>query len=163
MALAAPWEQLAQHADLTAAAAECNDASAAALPAASGERLGRATRAMRLGDWLAAERVLGEEVKERPGGCWLALDLRAACCLQRGRHDLALDDAMQCTKLNPDWARGWARLGAAQLCLGHARAAASAYRQGLSLDGGSREMQLGLKLAQAALAAQGSRRKAMRH
>lgn len=67
---------------------------------------------MRLGDWLAAERVLGEEVKERPGACWLALDLRAACCLQRGRHDLALDDAMQCTKLNPEW---WAGCEAARL------------------------------------------------
>lgn len=60
-------------------------------------------------------------------------------------------------------ARGWARLGAAHLCLGHARAAASAYRQGLSLDASSREMRLGLQLAQAAVAAQGDRRKAMRH
>ncbi|KAL4422512.1 hypothetical protein ABPG75_008709 [Micractinium tetrahymenae] len=163
MAVAAPWEQLARHADLTAAAAACAGAGGAALPTATGERLARATRAMRLGDWLAAERVLGQEVKEQPESCWLALDLRAACCLQRGRHDLALDDAMLCTKLNPSWARGWARLGAAHLCLGHARAAASAYRQGLGLDGGSREMQVGLQLAQAALAAQGDRRKAMRH
>lgn len=89
-------------------ACSCAGAGAGATvqPPPSADRLGRATRAMRLGDWLAAERVLGEEVKQQPENCWLALDLRAACCLQRGRHDLALDDAMLCTKLNPSW---WAR------------------------------------------------------
>lgn len=59
-------------------------------------------------------------------------------------------------------ARGWARLGAAHLCLGHARAALSAYERGLQLSPGSREMQLGAELARERLAAAGDRRKAMR-
>ena len=60
-------------------------------------------------------------------------------------------------------ARGWARLGAAQLCLGHPRASLSAYQRGLQLAPGSGEMQLGAQLAEAALAAQAGRRKAERH
>lgn len=65
----------------------------------------------------------------------------------------------------PVWrrARGWTRLGVAQLCMGHARAAASAYRKAIELEGagGSREMQLGLQLAGQALAGQGDRRAAL--
>ena len=61
-------------------------------------------------------------------------------------------------------ARGWARLGAAQLCLGHLRASLSAYRRGLQLDPGNTEMQLGVQLAQAAAAAgPADRRRAMHH
>lgn len=59
--------------------------------------------------------------------------------------------------------RGWARLGAAQLCAGHVRAAVSAYKKGLELQPGSAEMQLGLELAQQALVAQGNRRAAEHH
>ena len=59
--------------------------------------------------------------------------------------------------------RGWARLGAAQLCLGHHRAAESAYQSGLALDAGSAEMQLGLQLAQAAAAGRGKQRRAAMH
>lgn len=60
-------------------------------------------------------------------------------------------------------ARGWARLGAAQLCLGHPRAAAAAYRRGLELEGSNKEMRLGLELAQAALVSSAGRRKAVHH
>lgn len=47
--------------------------------------------------------------------------------------------------------------------MGHARAAASAYRKAIELEsaGGSREMQLGLQLAGQALAGQGDRRAAV--
>jgi hypothetical protein len=58
-------------------------------------------------------------------------------------------------------ARGWARLGAAQLMLGHPRASMSAYTRGMQLDPGSEEMALGLQLARAALEAQGNRREAV--
>ena len=60
-------------------------------------------------------------------------------------------------------ARGWARLGAAQLCLGHPRAALSAYQRGLQMSPGSAEMQLGARLAGDNLAAAGGRRTAVRH
>lgn len=60
-------------------------------------------------------------------------------------------------------ARGWARLGAAQLCLGHSRAALSAYQRGLQLDPDSVEMQRGAQLAAAGQAGVEDRRRAMRH
>ncbi len=61
-------------------------------------------------------------------------------------------------------ARGWARLGAAQLCLGHMRASLSAYSRGLQLDPGNAEMKLGLQLAQGAPAAgPADRRRAIHH
>lgn len=61
--------------------------------------------------------------------------------------------------------RGWARLGAAQLCMGHYRAAVSAYKKAIEIEGGSgsREMQLGLQLAAEALAGQGADRRAAMH
>ncbi|KAI3430257.1 hypothetical protein D9Q98_004853 [Chlorella vulgaris] len=127
------------------------------------ERLLRATRAMKLKDYDTAMKLLSQEAADKPDG-FIVFDLRAACCLHSGKHEQALDDAMQCTKLNPEWARGWARLGAAQLCMGHMRASVSAYRQGLELDPASSEMQLGLKMAQQAQAAvPQDRRKAMHH
>jgi tetratricopeptide (TPR) repeat protein len=76
--------------------------SAGASAGAEGERLLRATRAMQLRDYEAAARLLSQEAEEQPGS-FLAYDLRAACSLQAGRHEQALDDAMHCTKLNPDW------------------------------------------------------------
>lgn len=36
---------------------------------------------------------------------FLLYDLRAACCLHTHQAEQALDDAMLCTKLNPDWCR----------------------------------------------------------
>lgn len=77
-------------------------AGAGAGAAAPADRLLRATRAMRLGDVDAALSLLSQEAREQPGG-HLAFDLRAACCLASGRHEAALDDAMQCTKLCPEW------------------------------------------------------------
>ncbi len=81
-------------------------APADAADAAGADRLLRATRAMRLGDYAAALALLDQEGREAPGG-FLAYDLRAACCLAAGRHEQALDDAMRCTKLNPEWCGRW--------------------------------------------------------
>ena len=60
-------------------------------------------------------------------------------------------------------ARGWARLGAAQLCCGHARAAVSAYMRAQELGAGGADVQRGLKLAQETLLRQGGRRLAQPH
>ena len=57
---------------------------------------------MRLGDFEAAASLLSQALEEQPGSC-LAYDLRAACSLQAGRFEQALDDAMHCTKLSPEW------------------------------------------------------------
>lgn len=71
-------------------------------PTAAAGRLLRATRAMQLRDWRAAMSLLSAETEKAPQG-WLAFDLRALCCLQMGRHQQALEDAMRCTQLNPEW------------------------------------------------------------
>lgn len=61
-------------------------------------------------------------------------------------------------------ARGWARLGAAQLCLGHPTAAASAYIQGLKLDPKNEEMLTGMELANRASKIKGgTKRRAAMH
>lgn len=189
------------------AASGAADGSAAGAGAPS-DRLLRATHALRLRDYAAALRLLTAEADAAPES-FLAYDLRAAACLGAGRQEQALEDALRCTTLNPEWrvrrwwglarlvlrpgrqggllhserppggcrhspsghppspdacrARGWARLGAAQLCGGHPRAALSAYQRGLQLAPGSGEMQLGAQLASAALAAQAGRRKVERH
>lgn len=59
--------------------------------------------------------------------------------------------------------RGWARLGAAQLCMGHPTAAASAYSQGLKLDPKNEEMMVGLELAKRALERTGKHRREAVH
>jgi hypothetical protein len=51
--------------------------------------------------------------------------------------------------------RGWARLGASQLCMGHPTAAASAYTQGLRLDPKNDEMLTGMELAKRAARSRG--------
>ena len=43
--------------------------------------------------------------------------------------------------------RGWARLGAAQLCAGHPTASVSAYAKGLQMDPKNEEMTVGMELA----------------
>ena len=198
------------------------------LGAVPAERLLRATRALKLGDHGAAMRLLSAETQASPDS-FLAYDLRAAACLAAGQFPQALEDALRCTALAPEWcaglaepagvrrlflrqrgagseaggsrgrqraalapcrraagtpaaspplrgvpqpvpppattrrARGWARLGAANLCLDHARAALSAYERGLTLSPGNEEMQRGTALARERLATQGGRRKAQHH
>lgn len=41
-------------------------------------------------------------------GQFMLHDLRAGCCLQTWQYQQALEDALQCTTLNPSWqAGGW--------------------------------------------------------
>jgi hypothetical protein len=67
------------------------------------------------------------------------------------------------SNINKCRARGWARLGAAQLCMGHPTAAASAYTQGLRLEPKNEEMLMGMELAKRSGHARGgkNRRAAM--
>lgn len=70
--------------------------------AAPADLLLRATHALKLGDHAAALSLLGQQVAAAPEG-FLAYDLRAGACLASGRYEQALDDAMRCTKLAPEW------------------------------------------------------------
>ena len=119
-------------------------------------------RALKLREHDAAARLMDSHFATGAGGA-LAHDLAALCELHVGNYTKALSHAMQATALDPGRARGWARLGAAQLCMRHARAAAAAYERGLALDPDSGEMRAGLDLARAAEAERGARRAAEHH
>lgn len=45
--------------------------------------------------------AIHEQLSEPQG--FMLYDLRAACSLHTGKLEQALDDAMYCTKLNPEW------------------------------------------------------------
>ena len=89
-----------QDAQETTPNADYDAVAAAAEEPAPSPRLLRAAHAMQVQGWDAALALLTQEAAERPGS-YLAHDLRAACWLQCGRPEQALDDAMQATKLQP--------------------------------------------------------------
>jgi stress-induced-phosphoprotein 1 len=60
-------------------------------------------------------------------------------------------------------ARGWARLGAAQLGLGHYQAALAAYKKGLRLQPGAPDMELGLQEVGELAQSRSGRRDAVHH
>mmetsp|Transcript_42901 Transcript_42901/g.100700 ORF Transcript_42901/g.100700 Transcript_42901/m.100700 type:complete len:772 (+) Transcript_42901:82-2397(+) len=62
----------------------------------------------------------------------------------------AVSDAERCTQLNPDWPKGWSRLGAALLADKKAVAAVGAYKTGLKLDPANEGLLQGLALAEPA-------------
>lgn len=127
-----------------------------------GDGLARAHLAIQMKDFPTAIKLLTSHIDAHPQ-CYVAYDLRSYCSLQHRDIHQALNDALQCTRLRPTWARGWARLGAAELCNDHVNAAISAYAKGLRLKEGDKELQSGLKLAQETSRWRGrERREAMR-
>lgn len=106
--------------------------------------------AIRIKNYIVANTLLKLHIQAHPED-FVAYDIKCLCALHCGDYGGALADAVACTGLAPTWARGWARLGAAQLCLGHVQAAESAYKKGLSLDPGNEELIAGLSLAQRGL------------
>lgn len=123
----------------------------------------RARQAINLQDFDTAIGLLTKYITSHPNH-YLVYDLRAFCALHSNLFEQALSDAQLCTTLNPDWSRGWARLGTAQLCCSHATAALSAYERGLRLDPNNKEMKLGVTLAQEMLKSRGGKmRRAAEH
>ncbi|KAL4530764.1 hypothetical protein Ndes2526B_g09255 [Nannochloris sp. 'desiccata'] len=102
------WQHLAPRADANLGAAR----------AEPGEIWTRVHASIRMQNYSSAMRALRTHIMTHPNDC-IAYDLRCLCAMHCNDYSLALSDAIQCTTLNPAWARGWARLGAAQLCLGH--------------------------------------------
>eukprot|EP00051_Salpingoeca_urceolata_P010337 m.126173 g.126173 ORF g.126173 m.126173 type:complete len:789 (-) comp16673_c1_seq5:35-2401(-) len=79
---------------------------------------------------------------------------RSAAYLSQGDASKAHKDALQCVKLDKHWAKGFSRLGAANLALKNYRKAAEAYEQGHALSPSDKNMAEGLKNAREAIAAQ---------
>ncbi|RHY27435.1 hypothetical protein DYB32_006778 [Aphanomyces invadans] len=76
---------------------------------------------------------------------------RSAAYLNNGNAAAALQDANKCIEIDPKWAKGYARLGAAYFFVKSYEKAITAYTKGLSLDKGNKQLQAGLTQAQAAL------------
>ncbi|KAI0996772.1 Heat shock protein [Podosphaera aphanis] len=69
---------------------------------------------------------------------------RSAAYASKKNYEKALEDAETVTKIKPDWAKGWGRVGAAKHGLGDLAGARNAYDQGLKLDPNNAQMKSGL-------------------
>ncbi|GJN21708.1 hypothetical protein PR202_gb09214 [Eleusine coracana subsp. coracana] len=78
---------------------------------------------------------------------------RSAALASLHRYSDALADAEKTVELKPDWAKGYSRLGAANLGLGDAASAVAAYEKGLALDPSNEGLKAGLQDAKKAAAA----------
>lgn len=77
---------------------------------------------------------------------------RSASYASLHEYEKALEDARKTVELQPDWPKGYSRLGAAYLGQGKAADAAAAYKQGLEKDPSNEALKSGLADAEAAAA-----------
>lgn len=70
---------------------------------------------------------------------------RSAAYVSMGKFFEGLQDAEECTSINPSWAKGFNRVGAAQLGLGDYDEASKAYQKALDLDPANAMAKEGLK------------------
>ena len=76
---------------------------------------------------------------------------RSLCHNALGNGAAALDDANKCVELKADWAKGYARVGAAYTTLNKADEAVKAYAKGVGLDPTNATLMTALQTAQAKL------------
>eukprot|EP00891_Asterochloris_glomerata_P001858 jgi/Astpho2/1858/Aster-00383 len=74
---------------------------------------------------------------------------RSASYASLKRYEEALEDAKKVTSIKPDWPKGYSRLGAANMGLGHLDEAVQAYSQGLQHDPDNAGLKSDLEAAQA--------------
>lgn len=65
---------------------------------------------------------------------------RSAALLSLGKGDKALEDADECVKIKPDWAKGHGRRGAALYALQRFDDALQAYDAGLAMDATNKQL-----------------------
>ena len=75
---------------------------------------------------------------------------RSAAYLSAGQATPSMQDAKSCIELDPKFAKGYARLGAAHFYIKNYAKAITAYTQGLTVEKGNKTLQAGLTQAQAA-------------
>jgi stress-induced-phosphoprotein 1 len=81
---------------------------------------------------------------------------RSACHAAMKEYAEALEDAQECVRLAPTWAKGYVRWGAALFGLGKHQEAMNAYKQGLEHEPGNDMLQRGLNEVESAAAAASS-------
>ncbi|SCU80904.1 LAMI_0B04104g1_1 [Lachancea mirantina] len=84
----------------------------------------------------------GIEASESPNH--VLFSNRSACYSSIKKFNEALQDASECVKINPGWSKGYNRVGAAQLGLGHLEEAEKSYQKALELDSSNKAAQAGL-------------------
>lgn len=80
---------------------------------------------------------------------------RSAAYVSMGKFLEGLQDAEECVKINPTWAKGFNRVGAAQLGLGDYESASKAYEKAMELDPANAMAKEGLRDAQTRMQASG--------
>ncbi|KAG5513636.1 hypothetical protein PMAC_000674 [Pneumocystis sp. 'macacae'] len=70
---------------------------------------------------------------------------RSACYASLKNFDEALKDALKCIEINPSWAKGWSRKGAALHGKGDLEESKSAYEKGLELEPENQQIKAALK------------------
>lgn len=83
------------------------------------------------------------EISEQPNH--VLFSNRSACYASSKDFVNALSDAKECVKINPTWAKGYNRLGAAHYGLGDLDEAEQSYKKALELDSANKAAQEGLE------------------
>jgi len=103
--------------------------------------------AFRANDFLQAAVFYTEAIRLCPD-LHLAWANRAQCFLQTGQAEKALEDAMRCTELAPEYAKGWFRKGIALHALQRYGEAIPAFSQAERLDPKNSQIPESIKMAQ---------------
>lgn len=105
------------------------------------------------GDHRAAAALLTRAIAMQPSDLHLYHSNRSLCALSLKDYQLAIGDANKCIELQPKWAKGYSRLGAALFFSGKAAEAAKAYAQGLAIEPTNDTLLQGLQSANFAIKA----------
>ncbi|QLQ78388.1 hypothetical protein HG537_0A06350 [Torulaspora globosa] len=99
-------------------------------------------------DYDKAVELFGKAIESSEQANHVLYSNRSACYSSLKRFKEALEDAEECVKISPDWAKGYNRVGAAQFGLGNLEDAEKAYKRALELDGSNKAAKDGLEQVQ---------------
>ena len=94
----------------------------------------RANALVAKGDHKAAAALLTRAIGKGPSDLHLYHSNRSLCALSLQDYGLAIEDANKCIALQPEWPKGYSRLGAALFFSGKASEASKAYAKGLAIE-----------------------------
>jgi len=107
----------------------------------------RGNEAFSAGNWLAAIAAFTDAIQEDPSD-HVFFSNRSAANLKLLRTADAVNDAEQCVRLSPEWAKGFSRLGAALWADRQLKAALEAFDSGLKIEPDNEAMQTSRKEVQ---------------
>lgn len=99
-------------------------------------------------DYAKAVELFGKAIEASEQANHVLYSNRSACYSSLKQFKEALEDAEECVKISPSWAKGYNRVGAAQFGLGNLEEAEKAYKKALELDGGNKAAKDGLEQVQ---------------